>query len=263
MWDRTDFLDLPARPGKPRGERLHGARGDRREGRPRPGRPRALGRRDAARPRCGSALGDRREQGERDRRPVPARWQRPRRAGRGDRQPRPAGPGHLRGAAEGAAGLVHPVPRARCQPRQRPARGDAATGDPASRTARGHRADQDVAMIDEPALLRFLVGREVYRRTDYLALRNGDATALVRVRRASDTALFSPVVEARVLAGPEHTRWVEAPEVDVGNATALARRALAEDAPGVRAYVVMGRYQHVNFIWEPTPVVVRVTEVIP
>src|SRR6266511_2739229 len=275
------------RPGQEAGERLHGARGDRREGRPRPGRPRALGRRDAARPGCGGALGDRRGQGERDRRPVPARWQRPRRAGRGDRQPRPAGPGHLRGAAEGAAGLVHPVPRARCQPRQRPARGDAATGDPASRTARGHRADQDVAMIaepapnatarsyrglslqevdlplDEPALLRFLVGREVYRRTDYLALRNGDATALVRVRRASDTALFSPVVEARVLAGPEHTRWVEALEVDVGNATVLARRALAEDAPGVRAYVVMGRYQHVNFIWEPTPVVVRVTEVIP
>src|SRR6266540_2587688 len=133
-------------------------------------------------------------------------------------------------------------------------------------TARPYRglSLQEVDLpLDEPALLRFLVGREVYRRTDYLALRNGDATALVRVRRASDTALFSPVVEARVLAGPEHTRWVEAPEVDVGNATALARRALAEDAPGVRAYVVMGRYQHVNFIWEPTPVVVRVTEVIP
>src|SRR6266540_4144410 len=137
---------------------------------------------------------------------------------------------------------------------------------PPNATARPYRglSLQEVDLpLDEPALLRFLVGREVYRRTDYLALRNGDATALVRVRRASDTALFSPVVEARVLAGPEHTRWVEAPEVDVGNATALARRALAEDAPGVRAYVVMGRYQHVNFIWEPTPVVVRVTEVIP
>src|SRR6266542_3796250 len=85
----------------------------------------------------------------------------------------------------------------------------------------------------------------------------------LRLGLRADTAPFSPVVEARVLAGPEHTRWVEAPEVDVGNATALARRALAEDAPGVRAYVVMGRYQHVNFIWEPTPVVVRVTEVIP
>src|SRR6266496_6545791 len=82
-----------------------------------------------------------------------------------------------------------------------------------SSTARPYRglSLQEVDLpLDEPALLRFLVGREVYRRTDYLALRNGDATALVRVRRASDTALFSPVVEARVLAGPEHTRWVEA-----------------------------------------------------
>jgi hypothetical protein len=132
-----------------------------------------------------------------------------------------------------------------------------------ARPYRGLSVQEVDRPLNEPELLRFLVGREVYRRTDYLALRNGDATALVGVRRASDTALFSPVVEARVLAGPEHTRWIEAPEVDVGNATALASRALAAFAPGVRAYVVKGRYQHVNFIWEPTPVVVRVTEVIP
>jgi hypothetical protein len=133
-------------------------------------------------------------------------------------------------------------------------------------TARPYRglSFQEVDLpLNEPELLRFLIGREVYRRTDYLALRNGGATALVRVRRASDTTLFSPVVEARVLAGPDHTRWIEAPEVDVGNATALARRALTESAPGIRAYLVKGRYQHVNFIWDPNPVVVRVTEVIP
>jgi hypothetical protein len=137
---------------------------------------------------------------------------------------------------------------------------------PSNTTARPYRglSFQEVGVpLNEPELLRFLVGREVYRRTDYLALRNGEATALVRVRRASDSALFSPVVEARVLAGPDHTRWIEAPEVDVGNATALARRALADPAPGVRAYLVKGRYQHVNFIWKPTPVVVRVTEVVP
>lgn len=140
-------------------------------------------------------------------------------------------------------------------------------GEPApNATARPYRglSFQEVEIpLMEPDLLRYLVGREVYRRTDYLALRNGDATALVRVRRASDTVLFSPVVEARVLSGPEQTRWVDAPAVDVGNATALAKRALASFAPGIRAYVVKGRYQHVNFIWEPTPVVVRVTEVVP
>jgi hypothetical protein len=133
-------------------------------------------------------------------------------------------------------------------------------------TARPYRglSLQEVDLpLREPELLRFLVGREVYRRTDYLVLRGGQGTALASVRRASDTQLFSPVVEARMLAGPRQTSWIEAPEVDVGNATALARAALAHAAPGIRAYVVKGRYEHVNFIWEPSPVVVRVTEVVP
>ena len=55
----------------------------------------------------------------------------------------------------------------------------------------------------------FLVGREVYRRTDFLVLRDGGGrTALVAVRKASVEPLFSPVVEARVLAGPDDAAWV-------------------------------------------------------
>ena len=84
-------------------------------------------------------------------------------------------------------------------------------------------------------------------------------TALVAVRKASLEPLFSPVVEARVLAGPAETAWVESPETDVGNATALAAAA----APGARVSVVIGQFEHVNFIWEPAPIPVRVTEVVP
>jgi hypothetical protein len=110
------------------------------------------------------------------------------------------------------------------------------------------------------AILSYLDGREVYRRTDYLALRDrAGRTALVTVRKASLEPLFSPVVEARVLAGPDETAWVESPETDVGNATALAAAA----APGARVSVVIGQFEHVNFIWEPAPIPVRVTEVVP
>jgi hypothetical protein len=56
---------------------------------------------------------------------------------------------------------------------------------------------------------------------------------------------------------------VFSPETDASNATALARAALAHARPGVRAYVVQGRYEHVNFIFEPAPIAVRVTEVVP
>ncbi|WP_198950001.1 hypothetical protein [Kineosporia sp. A_224] len=113
--------------------------------------------------------------------------------------------------------------------------------------------------LDERSVLAYLQGREVYRRTDFLALRNGGATVLVAVRKESVEPLFSPVVEARVLAGVDETAWVESPETDVGNATALAAAAV----PGARVTVVLGRFQHVNFLWEPAPIRVRVTEVVP
>jgi hypothetical protein len=139
--------------------------------------------------------------------------------------------------------------------------------DPAPNTVtrpyRGLSVQEVDVPLTEAALLDHLLGREVYRRTEYLVLRNGGATALCAVRHADDGALFSPVTEARVLATPERVAWISDSATDVGNATALARTALANARPGVRAYVVLGRYEHVNFIWDPTPVRVRVTEVVP
>jgi hypothetical protein len=52
---------------------------------------------------------------------------------------------------------------------------------------------------------------------------------------------------------------VRRPEVDVGNATALADAAV----PGAATTVVLGRFEHVNFIHQATPIPVRVTEVVP
>src|SRR5690349_12143607 len=51
----------------------------------------------------------------------------------------------------------------------------------------------------------------------------------------------------------------ERPEVDVGNATALAGTAV----PGAATTVVLGRFEHVNFMHRPAPIPVRVTEVVP
>jgi hypothetical protein len=112
-------------------------------------------------------------------------------------------------------------------------------------------------------LQQWLVGREIYRRTEFLVLRNGIGTALVALRAESREALFTPVVEARMLSGPDTTVWISDGDVDVGNATALARAAAANRVDGAVAYVVCGRYEHVNFIWRPAPIRVHVTEVIP
>lgn len=118
--------------------------------------------------------------------------------------------------------------------------------------------DVDFALT-ESSVLRFLDGREVYRRTEYLALRHGEESALVMVAKDSEIPLFSPVTNALVIAGPDELAYVEDPNVDVGNATALARAA----DPAKLATLVLGRFEHVNFIYRPEPIRVRVTEVVP
>jgi hypothetical protein len=123
---------------------------------------------------------------------------------------------------------------------------------------------QDVDVPLTPAAIAAMLrDREIYRRTAFLVLRNGPDTALAAVRAADPGRLFSPVAELRVLSGPATTAWIAEPAADVGNATALASVAARHHRDGVLAYVVRGRYEHVNFIWRPAPLPVRVAEVIP
>ena len=123
---------------------------------------------------------------------------------------------------------------------------------------------QEVDIPLTPAAIgNLLRSREIYRRTAFLVLRHGDQTALAAVRPADPGPLFSPVAELRVLSGPDTTVWITDPGTDVGNASSLAAAALRHRRDGALAYVVQGTFEHVNFIWRPAPVRIRVTEVIP
>lgn len=116
---------------------------------------------------------------------------------------------------------------------------------------------------DSAGLIRWVRSREVYRRTRYLVAHDGERAALVEVTPADRPGLFAPVRQARVLAQPAELLWIHSPETDVGNPTALADLALAHRRPGLRAIVVTGRYQHVNFLLDPAPVRLYVDEVVP
>lgn len=122
-------------------------------------------------------------------------------------------------------------------------------------------ADVPVA-LDEESLRGYLLGRPVYRRTRYLVARHGATAAVVEVSKESEQPLFSPVVTLSLLAGPEETAFVDAPETDTAVPTQLARVA-ARLAPGARCVIVRGRYGHVSFILDPAPIRVRVVEVVP
>jgi hypothetical protein len=122
-------------------------------------------------------------------------------------------------------------------------------------------ADVPVA-LDEESLRGHLLGRPVYRRTRYVVARRGEASAVVEVSKESELPLFSPVVEVSVLARPEETAFVDAPETDTAVPTQMARVA-AQQARGARCVIVRGRYGHVSFILDPAPIRIGVVEVVP
>jgi hypothetical protein len=116
--------------------------------------------------------------------------------------------------------------------------------------------------LDEESLRAHLLGRPVYRRTRYLVVRNGDASAVAEVTKESSQPLFSPVTGVTVLARADETVLVDAPETDTAVPTQLARVAVRQ-APQARCVIVRGRYGHVNFILDPAPIRIRVVEVVP
>lgn len=122
-----------------------------------------------------------------------------------------------------------------------------------------------VTTVDVPLeaalLAEHFVGREAYRRTEYIVVRRDPQTAVLQVAKAPGNDLFLPIVQVEMLAGPDECAFVHAP-VDTGVPTQMAQAALAS-APGARCVVVHGLYEHINFILDPTPVPVRVVEVAP
>ena len=116
---------------------------------------------------------------------------------------------------------------------------------------------QDAPGLDEATLRGWLVGRRVYRRTEFVVAACGGEHAVVQVEHPVGDDVLATVTDLRVLALPPEVAFVSDPSVDTGNASQMARVARA------RVTVVQGRFEHVNFIVEPAPLRVRVVEVVP
>lgn len=120
----------------------------------------------------------------------------------------------------------------------------------------------EVDSLEPEALRERFLGRDAYRRTEFLVARAGDDLALLRVEKASADPLFAPITSVEMLAGPAECVLVEDPGIDTAIPTQLGRAAL-DRGSGARCVVVQGRYEHVSFLLDPAPMAVRVVEVAP
>ncbi len=111
---------------------------------------------------------------------------------------------------------------------------------------------------------RYLLAREVYRRTDIIILHSSDNNyAVAAVQRADSETLFSAVEKVEVLALPDQCVFLIDPDTDPANRSALAKLAVKHGVTADQTAIVKGSFDHINIIHRPDPFILRIVEVVP
>jgi len=118
--------------------------------------------------------------------------------------------------------------------------------------------------LTEPAITEHFMGREAYRRTNFIVLEGKDNQyAVVSINATDRESLFAPIEHLEVIALPDTCFFAKDPDTDCANRTALAKLAKKVGVGPDQTLVVEGLYDHINFIHHPDPLVIRVVEVAP
>jgi hypothetical protein len=118
--------------------------------------------------------------------------------------------------------------------------------------------------MSESAIVEHLLNREIYRRTDVIVLHNADNQyAVVAVQRLASENLFTKLAAVEVLALPDHCIFIQDASADPANPSALARTALTHGVTSEQTAIVQGKFDHINIIHRPNPIVLHIVEVIP
>jgi len=118
--------------------------------------------------------------------------------------------------------------------------------------------------MSQEGLIGHFMGRETYRRTEFIVLRaKSDQFAVIAVDALDREPLFSPITYVEVLALPGSCVYVRDPQTDCGNRSSLAALSTRHGVGERETLICEGRYDHVNFICHPRPFSLKVIEVAP
>ncbi len=122
-----------------------------------------------------------------------------------------------------------------------------------------YEGEMTTAVIEQ-----YILPREVYRRTDIIILHSSqNEYAVVAVQRATSDTLFSVIEKLEVLALPSDCIFLENPDTDPANRSALAKLAVEHGVTPDQTAIVQGSFDHINIIHRPNPFILRVVEVVP
>ena len=118
--------------------------------------------------------------------------------------------------------------------------------------------------MSEEAVQSYLLGKEAYRRTEFIVLEGGNQEhAVVAIQKSDDQPLFSNITQVEILGLPENCIYVKDSSADCANRSALAEVAFRNQVKKDGVCIVEGKYDHINFICRPDPLVLQVLEVEP
>lgn len=118
--------------------------------------------------------------------------------------------------------------------------------------------------MTETAIVDHFLGRETYRRTEFIVLQAPDGgPAVIAVDARDREPLFAPISHVEVIALPDSCTYVRDPGTDCANRSALAALAARHGVGKDQTLICEGKYDHVNFIHHPSPFLLRVVEVAP
>jgi hypothetical protein len=118
--------------------------------------------------------------------------------------------------------------------------------------------------MTEQGIMASFLGRETYRRTEFIVLKaNDERHALIAVDALNREDLFAPIVHVEVLALPDTCAYLRDRQTDCANRSALGALAAKYGIDKDRTLICEGKYDHVNFIHHPSPFMLKVVEVVP
>ncbi len=120
---------------------------------------------------------------------------------------------------------------------------------------------KDLPSLDRGFLRDHFIGKEAYFRTRFIVAESGGRHALLEVLHEEGPELFSPITDMRCLAGPAECVYVCSEKADAGVPSHLAEVAALH--PNARCTIIEGRYAHVSFILNPTPLKLYVLDIVP
>lgn len=105
-----------------------------------------------------------------------------------------------------------------------------------------------------------IAGKNAYTRTDFMILKSGETTAVIKVVKRNGKDLFRAIAEHVVVSLPKETIYIRDETIDVLNMSQMAR--VAREHPG-KTVVVSGMFNHVSFLQEENLLDLFVVDVVP